>query len=123
MLSHISISSLTRKESILDLNKKEDRDFYRVIWEQYVSEMSVFYYDILVDYLNAIIRQGNYTVEDLIVFNEVVGKIIFYDLLNTIELFSFNKDFGDEVALKADEDMISMHSRGSSVFDRNVQHH
>lgn len=44
------------------------------LWEQYVSEMSVFYFDLFVDYLVAVIKQGTYTVEDLIVFNDVLGK-------------------------------------------------
>ena len=40
--------------------------------------MSVFYFDLLVDYLKALIRQGTYYPEDVIVFSDVCGKISFY---------------------------------------------
>ena len=36
--------------------------------------MGVFYCDILVDFLVAVYKAGNYTIEDVMVMNEVAGK-------------------------------------------------
>lgn len=60
-----------------------------------MSEMSVFYYDLLVDYLTALIKQGNYTAEDVVVFNDVLGKSILMLIFN-VELFSFEADITDK---------------------------
>ena len=38
--------------------------------------MSIFYFDLFVDYLQALIQQGIYRVDDAVVFQEVLGKII-----------------------------------------------
>ena len=38
--------------------------------------MSIFYFDLFVDYLQALIQQGIYSVDDAVVFQEVLGKIL-----------------------------------------------
>jgi hypothetical protein len=36
--------------------------------------MSLFYFDIFVDYIQCLIAQGSYTVDDAVVFSKVMGK-------------------------------------------------
>jgi len=42
----------------------EDRQRERELWTSYVREMSIFYVDLFVEYVQALIHQGIYTIED-----------------------------------------------------------
>jgi hypothetical protein len=44
------------------------------MWSAYVREFSVFYFDIFVEYIQALILQGSYTLEDAQVFKDVIGN-------------------------------------------------
>ncbi|CDW89381.1 UNKNOWN [Stylonychia lemnae] len=72
ILSHTSIPSLTKKFDIRELKTVVEREEFRALWENYITEFQVFYFDLFVDYLVAIIKQGVYTVEDIVVFNDVM---------------------------------------------------
>eukprot|EP00347_Sterkiella_histriomuscorum_P018994 403343375 len=102
LLSHTSITSLNEISKAWFIEDLGERASYRNLYEQYVSEMSVFYFDILVDYLGAIIKQGLYTVEDLIVFNDV------------LQLFGFQQE--TQVQNRGeDAEMLSVQSGGSRL--------
>ena len=51
-----------------------DRDYNRRLWEMYVREMSIFYFDLLVEFLVALSKCGNFSVDDVIFLNDVLGK-------------------------------------------------
>jgi hypothetical protein len=47
------------------------------MWEQYVREMGVFFFDLLIEYLEALYHQGNFSVEDITLYCEIMCKIAF----------------------------------------------
>ena len=63
VLTHTSISSLTPPFDFFGLEEDERRQ-KREMWQAYVREFSVFYFDIFVEYIQALILQGSYTIED-----------------------------------------------------------
>lgn len=77
ILSHNSISSLTIPRDFVQIENPEERERERDLWIGYVKEMSIFYFDLFVEYLQSLISQGSYTVDDAIVFSIVMGKVSF----------------------------------------------
>lgn len=74
ILSHNSISSLSIPKDFFAIENLEEREKERDQWIAYVREMSIFYFDIFVDYVQSLISQGSYTVDDAVVFSLVLGK-------------------------------------------------
>ena len=74
VLTNTSIASMKTDFTFLMLEKYEERETERQKWTNYVKEMSVFYFDIFVDYIQALLQQGIYTPEDAMVFSSVMGK-------------------------------------------------
>ena len=60
----------------MDIKTTHERDNFRKMWEQYVFEFQIFYFDLLVDYLTGVIKQGVYSIEDIVTFNDVLGNYI-----------------------------------------------
>ena len=85
ILTHTSIPTLTRPFDFFS-NIEGEREKERQLWTGYVREMSVFYFDIFVDYIQALIQQGIYTLDDAVVFNEVIGKRQFLQSLCSRDL-------------------------------------
>lgn len=75
LLTHTSIATLIEPFEINDIEGEERKQRERELWTSYVREMSIFYFDIFVEYVQALIQQGIYTIEDAQVFNEVVCKL------------------------------------------------
>ena len=67
ILCDINISRPSRDANYSDEDKR--------LWCQYILEMAIFYFDTLVDYLKALLHQATYFPEDVIVFNDVCGKL------------------------------------------------
>ena len=63
ILTHPSIASLNPPFDLLGLDDDEIR-VKREMWQAYIREFSVFYLDIFVEYIQALILQGSYTIED-----------------------------------------------------------
>jgi hypothetical protein len=80
VLTHTSISSLSPP---FDLNGFEEEEIRnkRSMWQAYIREFSVFYLDLFVEYIQALILQGSYTIEDAQVFREVIGNHLSLSLL------------------------------------------
>jgi len=72
VLSHTSISSLTPPFDFLKVEDLEERDSERALYQAYAREMSILYFDLFVEYIQALIRQGTYSVDDAFVFEEVL---------------------------------------------------
>lgn len=78
ILTHTSISSLSVPFNFqTDIDGENARERERELWSAYVREMSIFYFDLFVDYIQALIQQGIYSIDDAVVFNEVLGKLCF----------------------------------------------
>ncbi len=75
VLSHTSIASLSPPFDLFALDEDEIRE-KREKWQSYIREFSVFYFDLFVEFIQALILQGSYTIEDAQVFKEVIGKFI-----------------------------------------------
>jgi hypothetical protein len=74
ILTHTSIGALGYPMDFFAIENPAERDRERELWAAYVREMSEFYFDLFVDYIQALIHQGTYTVDDALVFNKVMGK-------------------------------------------------
>jgi hypothetical protein len=55
ILSHNSIASLSIPKDFLAIENLEEREKERDQWISYVREMSVFYFDLFVDYVQSLI--------------------------------------------------------------------
>ena len=74
-MAHTSIASLIPPFDFLDIQDEQEQKQERQMWKAYVQEFAVFYFDTFVEYIQALILQGSYTVEDAEVFIEVIGKL------------------------------------------------
>ena len=76
-MAHTSIASLTPPFDFFDIQDDEqEQQQQRQMWKAYVREFAVFYFDTFVEYIQALILQGSYTVEDAEVFLDVIGKLL-----------------------------------------------
>ncbi len=74
VLTHTSIASSIPPFDFFDVDDAVQREREREMWQAYAREFAMFYLDIFVDYVQAVITQGTYQTEDVIVFREVIGK-------------------------------------------------
>lgn len=81
ILAHTSISSMAFPVDFIAIENPEEREKERELWTAYVREMSIFYFDLIVDYIQGLIQQGTFTVDDAIVFNQVMCKFTISFLL------------------------------------------
>lgn len=81
VLTHTSIASLSAPYDFMTVNvdvgeTREQKEREVEMWSLYVREFSVFYFDLFVEYVQALIQQGVYSLDDVVVFNDVLGKSI-----------------------------------------------
>lgn len=80
LLTHTTISSQRDYIDFIRDCDESEREINRHIWEQYLYEMSIFYFDLFTEYLVALSKCGNFSVDDVIFFNDLLGKQMYVKL-------------------------------------------